>query len=68
MAAVKRATPGDVIHVYPAIYREGIAFDKGGTAERPIRLEGVRGKDGHPRVVDQKAHQRQIAQHRNQTI
>ena len=50
-AAVKRAVPGDTIHVYPAIYREGFAFERGGTAERPIRLEGIRGKSGQMPII-----------------
>ena len=44
--AVDRAEPGSVIHVYPGIYREPVTITTDGTAEDPIRIEGIRGASG----------------------
>ncbi|MFA9478270.1 right-handed parallel beta-helix repeat-containing protein [Phycisphaerales bacterium AB-hyl4] len=55
-AAVNRARPGEVIHVYPGVYRESVTsgqrmdvhgrpvqrHGRHGTRDRPIRIEGVR--------------------------
>ncbi|RMD76974.1 MAG: DUF1565 domain-containing protein, partial [Lentisphaerae bacterium] len=49
--ALERAQPGQTIHIYPGIYRESFRTVRAGTAERPIRIEGVRGKDGAMPVI-----------------
>jgi len=50
-AAVDAAKPGDVIQVQPGIYRESVTVKNGGTAARPIVLEGLRGADGAMPVI-----------------
>jgi len=50
-AAVERAAAGDVIRVYPGVYRESVVIRKNGTAREPILLEGVRGEDGRMPVI-----------------
>ncbi|MBM4049249.1 MAG: DUF1565 domain-containing protein, partial [Planctomycetes bacterium] len=50
-AAIARAEPGAGIHVQPGIYRETVKIEKSGTAAKPIRLEGVRDKDGSMPVI-----------------
>jgi hypothetical protein len=50
-AAVKRAQPGTVIHVYAGIYRESMALTLNGTADRPIRLEGIPADGGRLPVI-----------------
>lgn len=42
-AAIQRAEPGTVIHVYPGIYRENVVVDVDGTVDAPITIEGIRG-------------------------
>ncbi len=49
--AVGRAGPGDTIHVYPGTYRESIEITADGTAEAPIRIEGIRGASGAMPVI-----------------
>ncbi|MDA3799499.1 MAG: DUF1565 domain-containing protein [Kiritimatiellae bacterium] len=50
--AAKRAKPGDIIHVYPGIYREkNIKFANEGTKEHPIILEGIRDAKGNMPVI-----------------
>jgi hypothetical protein len=49
--AVARATPGTVIHVYPGTYRERVEIATDGTAEAPIRIEGIRGAAGEMPVI-----------------
>lgn len=50
-AAVARAEPGTVIHVYPGVYRENVVVDVDGTAEDPIIIEGIRGASGAMPVI-----------------
>ena len=50
-AAVGRAKAGGIIHVHPGTYREAFAIRQNGTKDKPIRLEGVRGKDGRMPVI-----------------
>ncbi|NOZ19754.1 MAG: DUF1565 domain-containing protein [Planctomycetes bacterium] len=50
-AAAERAKAGDVIHVYPGIYREAFTIEQNGTREKPIRLEGIRGRNGNMPVI-----------------
>jgi parallel beta helix pectate lyase-like protein len=50
-AAVQRAAPGAVIQVWPGVYRETVTIGANGTAERPIRLEGLRAPDGRMPVI-----------------
>jgi hypothetical protein len=50
-AAVERAVPGTVIHVYPGIYRERVVVDTDGTPEAPISIEGIRGAAGSMPVI-----------------
>lgn len=58
-AARKKVKPGTIIHVYPGIYREGIKFVKnkdtgkvvGGTKTQPIKIEGIRDKNGQMPVI-----------------
>lgn len=50
-AAIERATPGSVIHVYPGVYRESVVVDVDGTVEEPILIEGIRGASGAMPVV-----------------
>ena len=49
--AVRRAEPGAIIQVRYGIYRESVDIKASGSAEKPIRLEGVRSEQGLP-VVD----------------
>lgn len=51
MEAVSRAVPGTLIHVYPGSYRESVVIDVDGTAEQPIRIEGIRGASGGMPIV-----------------
>ncbi len=48
-AALRRA--GSTIRVQPGIYREALTITKGGTAQQPLRLEGVRGPAGDLPVI-----------------
>ncbi|RMD81713.1 MAG: DUF1565 domain-containing protein, partial [Lentisphaerae bacterium] len=50
-AALKRAKAGDVVHVYPAVYRESLKFDTGGTSSNPVRIEGIRDDSGNMPVI-----------------
>jgi hypothetical protein len=50
-AAVRRAGPGTVIRVNYGIYRERVIIETSGTADHPIRIEGVRSAEGMP-VID----------------
>jgi hypothetical protein len=50
-AAVARAQAGSVIHVMPGVYRESVVIEAAGTADAPIRIEGVRGDDGSMPVI-----------------
>ena len=50
-AAVEQAAPGTVIHVYPGVYRESVVVDVNGTADDPIRIEGIRGASGAMPVI-----------------
>ncbi len=50
-AAVDRAVPGSVIHVYPGTYRESVVIDRDGTEEQPILIEGIRGASGAMPVI-----------------
>jgi hypothetical protein len=49
--AVRRAVPGTTIHVYPGTYRESIEITSDGTADAPIRIEGIRGASGAMPVI-----------------
>jgi hypothetical protein len=44
--AAEQARPGAVIYVHPGIYRERVMILQSGTAEKPIRLEGIRDREG----------------------
>jgi hypothetical protein len=50
-AAVERAEPGTVIHVYPGVYRESVVVDTDGSPEAPITIEGIRGASGAMPVI-----------------
>ncbi len=50
-AAVEDLKAGDVVHVYPGIYREAFVLKTPGTAGNPIRIEGIRSKDGKMPVI-----------------
>lgn len=50
-AAVDRAGAGDIIHVYPGVYRESVVVTADGTATEPIRIEGIRGASGAMPVI-----------------
>ncbi|MDJ0952350.1 MAG: right-handed parallel beta-helix repeat-containing protein [Acidimicrobiia bacterium] len=50
-AAVERAEPGSVIHVYPGIYCESVTITADGTAAEPIVIEGIRGASGAMPVI-----------------
>lgn len=49
--AASRAVPGSTIHVYPGIYRESVVVEQDGTADAPIRIEGIRGASGAMPVI-----------------
>ncbi|MEA2002958.1 MAG: right-handed parallel beta-helix repeat-containing protein, partial [Actinomycetota bacterium] len=49
--AVSRAEEGTVVHVYPGTYRESVAVTADGTANDPIRIEGIRGAAGGMPVI-----------------
>jgi hypothetical protein len=49
--AVSRAEGGAVIHVYPGIYCESVVVTADGTADNPIRIEGIRGASGAMPVI-----------------
>lgn len=49
--AIEKAKPGDIIHVYPGIYRENIKITKSGEKGKPIIIEGIRDKDGKMPVI-----------------
>jgi len=49
--AVRRAVPGTLIHVYPGVYRESVVVAADGTAEQPIRIEGIRGASGSMPII-----------------
>ncbi len=50
-AAVERAQPGTVIHVYPGVYRESVVETVDGSASSPIKIEGIRGASGAMPVI-----------------
>ncbi len=50
-AAVEKAVPGSVIHVYPGIYRESVVVDIDGAPDAPITIEGIRGASGSMPVI-----------------
>jgi len=50
-AAIRCAIPGTVIRVYPGIYRESVKILENGTFTSPIRLEGVRDKEGYMPII-----------------
>ena len=51
-AAVNQALPGQIVHVYPGIYREAVTIQNAGTSDMPIVLEGIRDGDGNmPRIT-----------------
>jgi len=49
--AIEKAKPGDIIQVFPGIYRETLKITKSGTKEKPIVIEGVRDKDGRMPII-----------------
>jgi hypothetical protein len=49
--AIEKAKPGDIIHVYPGIYREEIRIDRSGEKEKPIIIEGIRDLNGKMPVI-----------------
>lgn len=49
--ATSRAVPGSIIHVYPGVYRESVVVEQDGTADAPIRIEGIRGASGTMPVI-----------------
>jgi len=50
-AAVAKATAGDVVHVYPGLYREAFTIAQNGTRERPTVIEGVRDERGRMPII-----------------
>jgi hypothetical protein len=50
-AAVERATPGTVVHVYPGTYREAVTITADGTDAAPIQIQGIRGASGALPVI-----------------
>lgn len=50
-AAIAKLEAGAIVHVHPGIYWEAFKVEKGGTADRPIWIEGVRGADGTMPVI-----------------
>lgn len=49
--AIEKAKPGDIIHVYPGIYRESIKIIKSGEKEKPIIIEGIKDKRGKIPII-----------------
>ncbi|MDR1280801.1 MAG: DUF1565 domain-containing protein, partial [Opitutaceae bacterium] len=50
-AALRVARPGVTLHVHPGVYREKIDLAANGTANAPIRVEGIRGSHGEWPVI-----------------
>ena len=50
-AAVAKAKAGDIVHVYPGVYREAFKITENGTKERPIKIEGIRDENGKMPVI-----------------
>ncbi len=49
--AIEKAKPGDIIHVYPGIYREEVKITKSGEKEKPIIIEGIRDENGRMPII-----------------
>jgi parallel beta-helix repeat protein len=49
--AIEFAEPGEVIHVYPGVYRETIDVSRSGSENLPIRIIGIANSDGEKPLI-----------------